>query len=104
VQESTDLQKPFTTEDTEEHGGSTGQLAQEVLLVHAVLESFAAVDEDDGDFVGVAAADFGVGIYVDFAPDEAAAFLELDEAFLDNLAEMTSFAGIDDDFARLGHG
>jgi hypothetical protein len=31
---------------------SAGEFAEEVGFVHTVLEGFAAVDEDDGDFVG----------------------------------------------------
>ena len=34
--------------------------AKEFLLIHAVLECFAPVDEDDRDFVGIKAADFRV--------------------------------------------
>ena len=73
------------------------------MFVHAVLESFAAVDEDYGDFVGVEVADFGVGVDVDFAPGEAASFLEFGEALLDDFAEMTSLARIEDDFAWCRH-
>jgi hypothetical protein len=90
----------LTTEDTE---GSTGQFAEEFLLVHVVLEGFAAIDEHDGDFVGVEAADFGVGVNVDLAPSEAASFLEFAEALLNDLAEVASLAGIDDDFAGFRH-
>jgi hypothetical protein len=35
---------------------STGQLAEEVGLVHVVLERLVAIDEDYGDFVGELAA------------------------------------------------
>jgi hypothetical protein len=68
-----------------------------------VLEGFAAVDEDYGDLVVIEASDFGVGVYVDFAPGEAATPVELDDALFDDLAEMTSLAGINDDFPRLRH-
>ena len=73
------------------------------MFIHAVLEGFAAVDEDYGDFVVVEAADFGVGIYVDFLPGEASAFVEFDEALLDDFAEMASLPGIDDNFPSLRH-
>jgi hypothetical protein len=73
------------------------------LLVHVVLKRFAAVDEDYGDFVGIATPDFGVGVNVDFMPVEAATLLQLDEALLNDFAEMTSLAGINEDFARLRH-
>jgi len=82
---------------------SSAQFAQEFLLVHVVLKRFAAVDEDYGDLVGIAASHFGVGVHVDFPPGEAATLVQLDEALLDDFAEMTSLAGINDDFARGGH-
>jgi hypothetical protein len=73
------------------------------MLVHAVLKSFEAVDEDYGDLVVVEASDFGVGVYVDFTPGEAATLVELDDALFDDFTEMTSLAGINDDFPRLRH-
>jgi len=69
-----------------------GELAKEFLLVHAVLEGFAAVDEDYGDFVGVAAADFRVGVHVDFSPVEATTLVEFYEALFNDFAEVASFA------------
>jgi hypothetical protein len=83
--------------------GSRAELAEEFLFVHAVLEGFATIDEDDGDFVIVEAAYFCAGIYVNFAPVKAPALLKFDEALLDDFAEMTSLAGIDDDFPSLIH-
>src|SRR6266404_9722035 len=82
---------------------SRAQFAQEFLLIHVVLKSFATVDEDDGDFVCIEAANFGVGVDVNFSPGEAATLVELDDALLDDFAEMTSLAGINDDFPRLRH-
>ena len=82
---------------------SRAQFAQEFLLIHVVLKSFATVDEDDGDFVGIKAPDFGVGVHVDFSPGEAAMLVELDDALFDDFAEMTSLAGINDDLPRLLH-
>jgi len=82
---------------------SRAQFAEKFLLVHVVLKGFAAVDEDYGNLVVIAAADFDVGVYVDFTPGEAATLVELDDALFDDLAEMTSLAGINDDFARLLH-
>ena len=78
-----------------------GELPQEFLLVHAVLERFAAIDEDDGNLVVVLAAKIGIGVNIHIAPVEAAALMELDEALLDDFAEMTAPAGIDDDFPVL---
>src|SRR6266481_7216616 len=82
---------------------SRAQFAQEFLLIHVVLKSFATVDEDDGDFVCIEAANFGVGVDVNFSPGEAATLVELDDALLDDLAEMTSLAGINEDFPRRRH-
>jgi hypothetical protein len=85
------------------NGRSDGELAQELTFVHAVLEGFAAVDEDDGHLVGVLAAKLVVGIDVHFLPAEQAAALELDEAFLDDFAEVATFAGVDQNVAGIGH-
>jgi hypothetical protein len=52
------------------------------LFVHAVLEGFAAVDEDYGHFVGELAAELFVGVDVDFLPAEQTAAFELDQASL----------------------
>jgi hypothetical protein len=68
-----------------------------------VLESFAAVDEDYRNLVVIEAPGLGIGVYVDFAPGEAATLLELDDTLFDDFAEMTSLAGINDDLARLHH-
>jgi hypothetical protein len=79
------------------------QLAQEFLFVHAVLEGFAAIDEDDWDFVVELAAQVGVGVDVDFMPSEAAAARKLGQTLFHYFAQMTSLAGIDHDIARLRH-
>jgi hypothetical protein len=79
------------------------ELAEELLFVHAVLKRFAAVDEDDGDFVIELAAQFGVAVHVDVAPGEAAAAGELGEALLHDFTEMTALAGINYYAARLRH-
>jgi hypothetical protein len=50
-----------------------GQPAQEFLLVHAVLESFTAINEDDWNLVAELAAKFGVGVNVDLLPGESSA-------------------------------
>jgi len=77
------------------------QLAEEFLLVHPVLEGLAAINEHHRNFVIVKAAKIGVGVDVDFAPFEAATLVQLGQGFLHDLAEMTSAAGIKDDFAGL---
>ena len=85
------------------NGRSDGELAQELTFVHAVLEGFAAVDEDDRHLVGELAAKLVVGIDVHFLPAEQAAALELDEAFLDDFAEVATFACIDQNVAGVSH-
>jgi hypothetical protein len=82
---------------------SSAQFTQEFLFIHAVLKRFAAVDENYGDLVGIEASAFGVGVDVDLSPGEAATFVQLDDALFDDFAEMTSLAGIDDNFPRLRH-
>jgi hypothetical protein len=80
-----------------------GELAEEFAFVHAVLEGFAAVDEDHGDFVGELATELFVGVDVDFLPPEQAAALELDEAFLYDFAEVAAFARVHQNVAGVGH-
>jgi hypothetical protein len=82
---------------------SAGEFAEEVGFVHAVLEGFAAVDEDDGDFVGEFSAELFVAVDVDVLPGEAAAAMQFGQGFFDDLAEVTSLAGVDDDLAEFGH-
>src|SRR4029077_13472073 len=81
-----------------------GQFAQELALVHVVFESLVAVDEDDRDFVGESAAQFVVAFDVNFPPGKAPAPVQLSQRFLDDLAQVTALAGINDDLARLRHG
>jgi len=81
--------------------GSAGKLPQEFLFVHPVLEDFSSVDKDDRDLIIVLAAQLCIRIYVYFSPVKAAALMEFDEALLDDLAEMTTLAGIYDDFPWL---
>src|SRR4051812_24677722 len=49
------------------------KLLQELFFVHAVLESFVAVDEYDRNLVGELAAEAGIGINVHFLPVELCA-------------------------------
>jgi hypothetical protein len=80
------------------------QFAEEFALIHVVLEGFVAVDEDDWDFVGEAAAQFVVGLNVDFAPGEAAAALQFGQGFLDDFAKVAAFAGVNHDLSQRLHG
>jgi hypothetical protein len=83
--------------------GLAGQLAQKLLFIHVVLEGFAAIDEDDGDFVVVLAAEIGVGVYVDVLPGEAATAGELRQALFHYFTQVASLAGIDHDAAGIRH-
>ena len=82
---------------------SAGEFAEEVGFIHAVLEGFAAVDEDDWDFVGEPAAKLVVAVYVDVLPGEAAAAVEFGESLLDDFAEVAAFTGVDHDLAEIRH-
>jgi len=95
--------RPFPHEPVPTRARSSAQFAQEFLFIHVVFKGFAAVDEDYGHLVIVEAPDFGVGVHVDFSPSEAATLVELDDALFDDFAEMTSLAGVNEDFPRRRH-
>jgi hypothetical protein len=82
---------------------SAGEFAEEVGLVHAVFEGFAAIDEDDGDLVGELAAELFVGVHVDVLPGEAAAAMQFGEGLFDDFAQVASFAGVNHDLAETRH-
>jgi hypothetical protein len=82
---------------------STGELAEEVGFVHAVLEGFVAVDEDDRNFVGELAAELFVAVDVDVLPGKAAAAVEFGQSFFDDFAEVATFAGVNHDLAECRH-
>jgi hypothetical protein len=48
----------------------TGELSEEFLLVHVILEGLAAVDENHRNFIVKLAAELEVRVNVDFLPDE----------------------------------
>jgi hypothetical protein len=81
-----------------------GEFAEKFAFVHLVFEGLAAVDEDDGDFVGELAAEFFVGVDVYFVPGESTATFEFQQGLFDDFAEVASLAGINHDLAELGHG
>ena len=80
-----------------------GYLPQKFLLIHVVFECFPAVDHNDRHLVVVTMAEFVTGVHVNLTPSEAAAFVELDEALLDDFAEMTAPAGVNDYLAPRLH-
>ncbi len=73
------------------------------MLIHVVLEGFAAVDEDYGDFIVIEAAEMVVGIYINFLPFETGVALKLAQAFFDDFAQVASLARVNDDLSRLVH-
>lgn len=87
-------------EGTFESGGET---AQEVLLIHAVLEGFGAIDKNDWNLVVVKAAQLRVTVNVHVAPGKSAATMELDQAFFHDFAKVAPLAGIHHHLSRLGH-
>ena len=82
---------------------SADESAQEFPLVHAVLERFATVDENDRNLVVELPAQFRIHIDVDLLPCKAAAARKLGEALFHHFAEMASLSGIYDDATRLWH-
>jgi hypothetical protein len=82
---------------------SAGQLAQEFLLVHVVLEGFSPIDEDDRNFIVKLSAELEVRIDIDFTPGKASTTRELRETLFYNFAQMTALAGIHHDCARVWH-
>jgi len=79
------------------------ELPEELLLVHAILEGFTAIDEYDRNFIVKLAAEFVVGVDVDFVPDEPTAAGELVKTLLHHFAKVASFARIYGDVTRLRH-
>jgi len=79
------------------------QSSQEFLLVHAVFEGFAAVDENDRNFIVELAAKIGVRINIDLLPGESSTSRKLKQTLFYDFTQMAAFAGIDNDAARLWH-
>lgn len=69
----------------------------------AVLEGFAAVDEDHWDFNVVFLLEFGVGVDVYFPPLECGFSLKRGYGVFRHIAEVTAFARIDDHFMHELH-
>jgi hypothetical protein len=81
----------------------TGQLLQELLFVQAIFEGFTAVNENDRNFVRELSPELVIRLDVNFPPAKASPAFQLCELLFDDLAEVTSFPGIYDDFAQEGH-
>lgn len=69
-----------------------------------ILEGLAAVDEHYGNFIIELPAKFEIGVDVNFAPGKTSSARKLNQALLHHFAEMASFAGVDNDVARICHG
>jgi hypothetical protein len=80
-----------------------GQSPKEFLLVHVVFESLSAVDEHHGNFVAELPAKFEIHVNVDLLPGKSAAARKLRQAFFHHLAQVASFAGIDNNGAGVWH-
>ncbi len=70
------------------------QRPQKLAPVHPILECLAPIDKHHGHLIVVLRAQFVVGVDVDFAPLEISIALELNERFLDDVAQVTSLARI----------
>src|SRR5262249_24178317 len=77
----------------------TCQLFQELLLVHAVFERLAAINENDWDLVGELTTQEVVSLDVNFAPTEPSPALKLYQFFFHDFAQVATFAGVHNDFA-----
>jgi len=84
-------------------GTLTGQLPEELLLIHVILECFAAVDEDNRNFVVKLSTEFDIGIHINFAPRESSPARKLGEAFLHHFAKVAPLSGVHDHATRLLH-
>lgn len=80
-----------------------GQLAQELLLVHSILESFSAIDEDDRDLVVELATEIHVRVDINFAPGKSATARKLGKALFHDFTQVATFTGIDDDTGKQWH-
>jgi hypothetical protein len=81
----------------------TGQLAEKFLLIHAVLEGFASVDEDDRDFVVELPPEFTVAIHIYFVPDEAPAARKFAKTLFHHFAQMAALSRVNHDLSLLQH-
>jgi len=74
---------------------SLGQYPQKITRRHVVFEGFASIDKDDWHFVVVLLPQFRIGVNVHLAPPVLGLVPECAQRLLDNIAEMTSLARID---------
>ena len=81
-----------------------GQFSEELLLIHPIFKGLTAVYEDDRDLIGKLASQSVIQIDVDFPPSEATPPLEFRELFLDDLTEVASLTGVDNNLSRIGDG
>jgi hypothetical protein len=82
---------------------SAGQLPKKFLLVHAVLEGFAPIDENDRYLIIELPTEFRVTIHIHFLPCESAASRQLVKALLHHFAKMTASARVHHYLAGFRH-
>jgi hypothetical protein len=68
-----------------------------------ILERFASIYKYNRDFIVVLPSEIWIRIDVELIPREAALAGKLDQAFLDDFAEVTAFTGVKGDLAVI-HG
>jgi hypothetical protein len=79
-----------------------GQFSEELLLIHPILKGFAAVYEHDRHLVSELASQAIIQVDVHLPPPEAAPPLKFRELFLDDLTEVASLTGVNNNFSRIG--
>ena len=73
------------------------QPSKKLLLVHAVLEGLAPVDEHNGHFVVELSSQFVIAVHVYFLPSEPPAPREFGQAFFYHFAQVATLARINHD-------
>jgi hypothetical protein len=78
------------------------ELAQEILLIHAVFKSLLAINEDDRNFVGELAPERIIGVHINLLPAELGLAGEFGQRFLDDFAKVATLPRIKNNL--VGHG
>jgi len=83
---------------------SAHQLPEELPLIHAVFEGFAAIDEYNWNFIVKQPSQFIVAVDIHFLPCKSAPARKLRQAFFYYFAKVTTSARVNHDLPRLLHG